>query len=249
MTNKGVARPSQPAASGAYDRVFYGGMAIAMALTVFAGFAPTFYLRSVFGSPSSVTGAASLTPLAQAHGAVFTAWVLLFVVQTSLVASHRVKVHQRLGIAGSVLAAAMVILGLQMAVAAAARDSAPPGIDPLAFLAIPIFDMVVFPIFVAAALWFRRDKELHKRLMLLAYISILVAAVARLPGAISLGPLGFFGLTFIFLLIAIVYDLGSRRRVHPAYVWGGSFLVLSVPVRLMVSGTDTWRAFAGFLVK
>ena len=124
-----------------------------------------------------------------------------------------------------------------------------PAPDPLAFLAIPMADMVMFSTFVAAALWMRRNKEAHKRLMLLAYISLMAAATARLPGVLPLGPLGFFGLAFLFLLAAIIYDLASRRRVHPVYIWGGALLVASVPVRLMVSGTQTWRAIAEFLVR
>jgi hypothetical protein len=237
----------QPAAAGAYDRIFYSGMAVVMALTVFVGFAPTYYLRAYFGG-MTVTGATSLSPLAHLHGALFTGWVVLFIVQTALVANHRVALHQRLGVAGAVLATVMTAVGITTAVKAAARGAAPPGADPLAFLAIPMGDMVVFPIFVAAALWMRRKKESHKRLMLLAYISIIVAAVARLPGVLPLGPLGFFGLAFVFLLVAIIYDLVSRRRVHPAYIWGGALLVASVPLRLMVSGTGTWQAMARFLV-
>lgn len=233
---------------GAYDRVFYSGMAVAMALVVLVGFAPTFYLRSTFGSPVSVTGAVTLSPLAQLHGAIFTAWVVLFIVQTSLIASHRVALHRRMGIGGAVLAAAMVVIGIATAVKAAARGATAPGVDPLAFLVIPIFDMVAFAVFVTAAVWLRRNKEAHKRLMLLAYISILVAGVARLPGVVAQGPLFFFGLTFIFLLLGIAYDLASRRRVHPVYMWGGAFLIASVPIRLVISSTDAWRSIASFLV-
>jgi hypothetical protein len=238
----------QAVAPGAYDRMFYGGMAVAMALTVFVGFAPTYYLRAYFGRVT-VTGVTSLSPLAHLHGALFSGWVLLFTVQTALVANHRVAVHRRLGIAGTLLATAMTFVGVITAVKTAARGAAPPGADPLAFLAVPLGDMVVFPIFVAAALWLRRKKEAHKRLMVLAYISIIAAAVARLPGVLPLGPLGFFGLAFVFLLVAVIYDLVSRRRVHPAYIWGGALLVASVPLRLMASGTGTWRAMAEFLVR
>lgn len=237
----------QHVAAGGYDRMFYSGMAIAMAVTVFIGFAPTFYLRFYFHSPT-VSGATSLTRLAQLHGALFSSWVVLFIVQTSLVAKHNVAMHRRLGIAGVVVAAAMTVVGVRTAINAAARGATPPGADPLAFLAIPIGDMLMFSIFVAFAFFWRRNREAHKRLMLLAYISIVAAATARLPGVLPLGPLWFYGLAFIFLLIAVVYDLGSRHRVHIAYIWGGALLVASVPLRLMFSGTGTWRAIAQFLV-
>jgi hypothetical protein len=143
----------------------------------------------------------------------------------------------------------MVMVGTATAINGAARGGGPPGADPLVFLAIPLFDMLLFPTFVAAALWLRTNKEAHKRLMLLAYISIMAAAVARLPGVLPLGPLGFFGLSFLFLLAAVIYDLVTRRRVHQAYLWGGALLVGSVPLRLMVSGTETWRAFAEFVTR
>ena len=236
----------QHVAGGAYDRIFYSGMAVAMAITVFIGFAPTFYLRFYFHSPTP-SGATSLTLLAQLHGALFSSWVILFIVQTSLVAKHNVAMHRRLGIAGVLLAAVMTVVGVTTGIKAAARGSTPPGADPLGFLAIPIGDMLMFSIFVASAFFWRRNREAHKRLMLLAYISIVAAAVARLPGVLPLGPLWMYGLAFIFLLIAVIYDLGSRHRVHMAYIWGGALLVASVPLRLMFSGTGTWRAIAQFL--
>jgi hypothetical protein len=243
MVTVAAARPSAPA--GAYDRVFYSSMAIVMAITVFVGFAPSFYLRSYFHG-ATPAGATELTWLAKFHGAVFTSWVMLFIVQTALVAQHRVQVHRKLGIAGGVLAGFMVVVGVTTALRAAARGAAPPGVDPLAFLAVPLFDMVLFTIFVGAALFKRRDKEAHKRLMLLAYISIIVAAVARFPGVLPLGPLAFFGFAFIFALIGMAYDFATRRRVHLAYLWGTALLVVSVPLRLGISGTAAWQAFARF---
>jgi len=175
--------------------------------------------------------------------------VLLFIVQTALVASHRVAVHRRLGVAGAVLAAAMILAGTSVAIAAARGGSAPPGMDPMAFLAIPFFDMVLFATFVTTALVMRRDKETHKRLMLLAYISLIVAAVARLPGVLPLGPPAFFGLGYLFVVLAAIYDFVSRRRVHKAYLWGGGLMVASVPLRLLISGTGAWRGFAELLTK
>jgi hypothetical protein len=109
---------------------------------------------------------------------------------------------------------------------------------------IPLSDMFFFAVFVAAALRLRANREAHKRLMLLAYVTIIVAAVARLPGVLPLGPFAFFGFAFLFILVGIIYDMVSRHRVHPAYIWGGGLLALSVPLRLAASRTDAWKSFA-----
>jgi hypothetical protein len=234
---------------GAYDRVFYSAMALVMALTVFAGFGSTYYFRFFSGGPTATLSGGPFTALVHVHALLFTSWVLLFIVQTTLVASRRVAVHRRLGMAGTGLAAAMVVAGTFTALEAARRGAAPPGVEPLAFLIIPLSDMVLFAGFITTAFVLRRNKEAHKRLMLLAYVTILVAATARLPGVLLLGPPAFFGLACLFIVAGVVYDLLSRRRVHPVYVWGGALFVLSVPARLAFSGTAAWRAFAEFLTR
>jgi hypothetical protein len=233
---------------GTYDRLFYSGMAIAMALAVFVGFARTYYLSAYFGTHATISGGPFST-IVRVHAALFTTWVLLFLVQTSLVATHRVAVHRRLGAAVAVLAAVMIVVGTATALEAARRGAAPPGVDPLAFLVVPLADMVVFLLLVAVALGLRRHKEAHKRLMLLAYTAILVAAVARFPGVLPLGPLWFFGLTFLpVLVLGVTYDLRTRQRVHPGYLWGGALLIVSVPIRLMISTTRAWRRLAETLI-
>jgi hypothetical protein len=234
---------------GGHDRLFYSSMAVAMAVTAFAGFGATYYFRFLSGGPTTTLSGGPFTTAVHVHGALFTAWVLLFVVQTTLVARRRVASHRRLGFAGAGLAAAMVGVGTYTAIEAAARGSAPPGADALAFLAIPLFDMVLFAVFVTAAVVRRRDKESHKRLMLLAYVAIIVAAVARLPGVLSAGPPAFFGLALLFIVAGAVYDRVSRGRVHRVYLWGGGLFVVSIPVRLLVSSTATWRAFAEFVTR
>lgn len=236
-----AARAHHPAA---YDRVFYSTFSVVMALTVVAGFGGTYYFA---GDSARTLSGGPITPMVRAHALLFTAWVLLFVVQTALIAGRRVAVHRRMGIAGVVLAGAMAVVGVNTAAAAAARGSAPSGADPLAFLVVPIFDIVLFAGFVAAAVAMRRNREAHKRLMLLAYISIITAAIARLPGVLPLGPPVFFGLTLLFIVAGIVYDRWSRGRIHPVYVWGGGLLAVSVPLRLAISTTPAWRSFAGWL--
>jgi len=226
------------------DRIFYGGVAIALAFTVFGGFGPSYYFRVLNPSAMVTQSGGQATLLVHVHATLFTVWVLLFVVQTTLVAQRRVAVHRRLGIAGGALAVLMVVFGTLTALKMAARGAAPVGANPLQFLMIPLSDMLLFGGFVMAALIRRRDREAHKRLMLLAYVCIVVAAVGRLPGVLRLGPPVFFGLAFLVVLAGVVHDLTSRGRVHPVYFWGGALLIFSVPVRLMISGTEAWKALA-----
>jgi hypothetical protein len=75
------------------------------------------------------------------------------------------------------------------------------------------------------------------------------APLARFPGVLQAGPLAFLGLADLFVLAGIFYDYASRRRVHPAYIWGGLFLVASQPLRLMLAKTDLWMGFAGWLLR
>jgi len=225
------------------DRVFYTGMAAVMAAMVFVGFSRTFYLSAYFRGPA-------LSPLRLVHGTLFTAWIVLFVTQTFLVASPRVQVHMRVGVAGALLAAAMVVVGTAMAISSV-RDGfgGRDRLDPRVFLAIPLFDILVFGSLVAAGISFRRKPETHKRLMLLATLSLLAAAVARWPTDLAaMGPRFFFGVVDLLVVLGVIYDLVTRRRVHLAYVLGGGLLVASQPLRLALGGTQAWLAFADVII-
>ncbi|HYC33589.1 MAG TPA: hypothetical protein VEB59_14970, partial [Gemmatimonadales bacterium] len=73
------------------DHRFFTAMAVTAALIVFVGFAPSYYLRSYFGAGREPSA------LVHLHGVLSTAWILLFVVQTSLVGAGRTDLHRRLG--------------------------------------------------------------------------------------------------------------------------------------------------------
>lgn len=213
-------------------------MAVAAAATVFAGFAPTYFLRGLSAAPP-------LAPLLHVHGLVFTCWIALFVVQVLLVGARRTDIHRKLGIAGAVLAVSMLAIGYLAAVDSAKRGVTPlAGLSPLTFLAVPLGDLVVFAGLIGTGLYLRRRSEAHKRLMLLATIGLLTPAIARLPFLGAGGPPAFFGLTDVFVLACIAYDRIGRGRVHPAFLWGGLYLVLSQPLRLLVGSTDAWLALA-----
>lgn len=233
-------------ASPRTERWFYGCMAALIALTVFIGFAPTFYLAKWLDPPHPILAA---TPLVYVHGAIFTSWILLFVAQTALIAGRRVDLHRKLGVLGAFVAALMVMVGTLTALHGVVRASGPPGIDPARFLAIPLFDMVVFPVLVTMGVRARRDRQAHKRLMLLSTIGILAAAIARWPLSIMQhGPLAFFAVNDLYILVVVGFDLATTGRVHRATVWGALVIVISQPLRLVISGTDAWLTFAQWAV-
>jgi hypothetical protein len=217
---------------------FYVGMAVACAATVFSGFAPSFYLRSP-----------ALPPLASraiAHGVGMTCWVLLFLMQTILAATRRMRLHQWLGLAGAALAVLIVVSGVPLALSGARR-----GIfagDSIAFLFVILVDLLAFSVFSAAGILLRRRKETHRTFMLLAMVSLLPPAISRWPIAVT-HPAIIPAVVLAFVAAIAVRDRLVWNRFRAVSVWGGLALALSLPLRLAVSQTATWHAFARWLVR
>lgn len=226
------------------DRRLAVGVAVFVTLVVFIGFARSYFLRTLFGFPPLPS------LLVHVHAVIMTAWVALFAVQVGLVASHRTRLHMKLGILGSVLALLVFVVGIHTSLAAAARGNAIPGWEPLRFLVIPLGDIMAFAALVGAALYYRRKLDIHKRLMLLSALNMLPAAVARIPLDFiqSNGALAFYGLPDLCVVAVFGYDTIKQRRLHPAYFWGALLLIASHPLRIMLSNTDIWVRFAEPLV-
>ena len=221
------------------DRFFYTGMAAAAAIAALVGFSRTYFLRPYFQT----------TPLDAAfhvHGLVFSAWLALFAVQTSLIAARRTGTHRRLGWVGACLALGMIGVALNAAVHGAHRDIAAGQAEAaLAFFATPVLSMAMFATLVGLAVALRRRPETHKRLMLLATLSLLDAAVARWPiPGLSEAPLAYYGVTDAFIAVAMLYDFASRRAVSPVYVYGGLAIVAGQWARDVLGATALWQALA-----
>ena len=237
-----MATQSQPALK-MRGRFFYVAAAIVAVLIVFAGFARTFYLNSFFAKRD-------LTALMIVHGVVFSSWLVLLVVQTTLVAADRTDIHRRLGIAGAVLAGLMVVAGFSLALHAARYGFATPGLPPpLIFFVVPFFDILIFTILVVAGFYYRGRPDIHKRLMLTATIAILPPAFARIPLSFISAhlPVSAFVLGDIVLLACVAYDVALNHRLHRAYLWAGLLVILSFPLRMLLAGTSLWMAFAHWI--
>jgi len=227
------------------SRQFYVGMAITTIIVIVAGFSRTYYLRSVFDSPP-------LAPLVGWHAVVMTLWLLLFLAQTLLIRSESVAAHRRFGIAGAVLAGAIVVLGLETMLFGGHEGFVGGGYpgSALSFMSIPFFDVLVFALLIGTGLYFRRDSSTHKRLMLLATIALWPPGVSRLPIVPAGMPGGLFAAIAISCVVVAwgAYDFVVQRRLHPVFIWAGVPFIASLPLRFAIGMTDAWVAFASWML-
>jgi hypothetical protein len=235
------AAPAVPKPLARRDRVFHTAMSVAFLVTAFLGFAPTYFLRGFSTLPP-------LSPLLHIHGLVFTAWLVLVVIQSGLIKADRVRLHMTLGIGGAILAAVMVPLVIMVSIAGFKRGAAGiNGDDPVVFLIFPIGQAFMFGGVMAAAIWKRKNPEIHRRLIIVANAIVISPAISRMP--FGGNPMVSLFLTTLFIVAGMVHDRWSGRRIHPVYLWSAVLLLLSGPVRFGLGHTAAWRALAQFMAQ
>jgi hypothetical protein len=235
------------AAASSQASYFYFYMALSCTAVAFLGFAPTYWL------PLATRSFPPL-PVIHFHGLLFFAWSLYFSFQTWLAASGRVARHRTIGMIGVSLATAMTIFGFLAAVNLMQRAAA-LGLtnEGIAFAIVPLSGILFFAVVFTLAVAATRRPETHKRLMLLAGISLLDAAVARWfltflapagppPVPVTIPPAF---VAYLLLVAAMIFDWRTRGRPHPVYVYGGAALVAVKLLNWPISTTAAWHAFAG----
>jgi hypothetical protein len=214
---------------------FYVGSAAVLLLIVIVGFAPTFYLRPVFGGPefSWRGGGPDLSWRILVHGLILTSWFLAFALQAALVAARRTTLHRALGWAGAAIGLAAIISGglatpYRMAEIAAQGRPLWPNRTTSILVWSNTASIVAFAVLLVAAIVLRRWPDAHKRLMLLASISIIQPAFGRIfrwP-VFEAPPMEVLMLSvaapFALVGALVVYDLLSRKSLHPATVAGAA---------------------------
>lgn len=222
------------------ERRFYVSAAISIAVIVLAGFSVDLdLLRDMSG----------LSALVRLHGVVMFAWIALFVAQTMLVARQRVQWHRRLGILGAALAAAVVIADTATVITAArlGGEHLPPGMPVPLFVAFGIFGLLTFAILVSGAVMLRGRSAWHKRLMLLATLMVLDAALARFINAYTTWRLDPSIARDALILLCVAIDTWRYRRLHPAFVAGGLLAFVTDPFAHWVAATPVWARFCAWL--
>jgi hypothetical protein len=231
----------------AIDRRLYAGVAIGFALIVLVGFAKTYYLKVLFGTPP-------LRLLLHVHGIVMTAWAVLLCVQVGLIAQRRTDLHRRLGVIGAALAAMVVVVGVPVALSQGhlhlvMHDD--PLEPALVFLPVPLGILLLFAIFVTAAILLRRRAACHKRFMALSCLSIVLPGLDRLPlqFIVNADRWVLFGLNDLAVTVCVAYDALKNRRVHPAWLWGIAMFLGVQMLTLTLRNTQAWLRLAEWILK
>ena len=215
-----------------------------LVLATLAGFGPTYY----FKLQSALSEYRAITSI---HAAAMVAWIAVFALQIYLVRSKRIGLHMKLGLAAIGLAVFLVVVGYITSIEAAkfGMNAGPAGIPRNSFLIVPLGDILLFALFFGAALYYRKQPAIHKRMMLLTAFNFMPAAVARVPitSLSSLGPVWFFGFPDLVLLFVIGIDTWRNRRLEPAFALGALLLIVSHPLRLAVMGSEPWLAAARWM--
>lgn len=154
------------------------------------------------------------------HVIVFGGWLVLLMTQTILVWTRNVRLHMRLGWFGLGFGVLMICVGLFTTVVMGHWQVQRDGLMVCMFIYRPLVDIIFFAVAFGLAIHWRKRPELHRRLMLLAAVSVTPPAISRIPGVY---PLSFvYFCSDLFILAGIAYDFFTANRIHAVYRWGGA---------------------------
>lgn len=239
-----TSQPASPtfAPNRPWDRNFYLLMVALCWLGVVMGFGGELMQRAAHH-------AKAFAPIVHVHAVVFVLWLALFTVQVLLIRSKKLTVHKKLGMALAWLAGLMVILGPVTALTVQHLAIGDPQADP-AFLCAQLIDIVAFAGLTGAGLALRKKVSAHKRLILLGTVYITAAGFARwladpIIGALG-GPsfwhllAGLYGGPIVLVALVGIYDLATRRRLHPAYVAGAAYALAAQMLAVSLYINPAW---------
>lgn len=171
-------------------------------------------------------GALTFPLVTHLHVVAYTGWLVLLAAQVWLVRTGRVALHRRLGLAALILLPAMLVLGPATAYYGVADNPYMPD-KWIAWLSVNYTNAIGSIVLLTAGLALRRNPAAHKRLMVMGTIALTEPGFSRiwspfLEARLGEGYVPFYVSTYIgtFLLVIAVgiYDLATRRRLHPAWI-------------------------------
>jgi hypothetical protein len=224
------------------DRIFFSLTALWFVTLSFVGFSRSFYFRAL---PEPL-------PVHQiVHGVVYSAWVVLFLVQAVLISTHRKRWHFALGSVAAFLLVLMIPAGFHVVLAKASA-----GLKSTAEAGFNLTTLAVGFTLGFAGLASRRHPFVHKRLMAFATLMLTVAAADRVAAVLGLDEVRLFRKVLAAApgLALIAYDAVSQRRVPIlslalfALVWLVIWFVISDVVFMRPTGEAVVRALTPVFV-
>jgi hypothetical protein len=219
---------------------FYVGVTLFLIATVVTGFWPSYFGRLL-------TGSVTRPLVMHLHGAVFTGWMALLLLQVTLAATGRVRAHRRVGKVGIAYGALVLVMGIIVTFAAPVMHVRAGEWTPdvaAGFLILPIGDMILFGGFFGAAVAYRHKPDIHKRLILAATVALAFAAVARM----NLPPLLFFSIWLSPMAAAMAFDALSRGGIHRVDVITTSVMAVAF-IRVLLIESEQWLVVGRALLR
>ncbi|MDD5141504.1 MAG: hypothetical protein PHY43_14740 [Verrucomicrobiales bacterium] len=252
MYNAATNRSNKPVV----ERYFYSAATVLLLGLTVVGFQLFYFHAQMYpGRP--------LTPpiktLIITHGVAMSLWMLLAIMQPLLVAGGSRRVHMALGKVAAVIAVFLVVLGLKLGIASC--QVAPPELmygplTPKQFLSVPVGDIALFALFVAAGVSWRKRPDIHRPMMFLASLTAVAAAISRMDflnhlyaGTVWEKLFGFF---FFALVIGGVFLIAKCVVFRKFDRWfAAGFGVMAVWFLMVTQGATTpvWDAIASFLLR
>jgi hypothetical protein len=232
-----------PVRSREVENRFFVGMSLLLLVTVLVGFAKSYFLAGLVRAPLP-------NKLIHVHAILFSCWILLLIAQATFISSNRFDQHRKFGLFGFGLACGMTVVGVMAATDSLTRIRMVGSIDARTFYAVPLFDVVVFAVLIFFAYRWRHDPATHKRLILIASITIVDAATGRDPlTRITNIPYLNNVFTQLYTVLLAGFDLWYLKRIHRATLVAGLFSIGMLLAAIPVGSTGPWIAFADWMLK
>lgn len=222
------------------DHLFFFSIAVALGANVVLGF-----------GTNALAGRVDIPHVpfwVHLHGLTFLSWMALYIYQNWLILKGDVARHRQLGWLGAVIAVAVIAMGLFTSLAAIHLHRQAPFFTPNFFLSLILLTLIGFGGLVGAAIAMRRRTEWHRRLMLCATILLINPAWGRLvPMPLlgqEMGQWAIFGGLMLYAAWAVIHDLRTRGRVHPAYRWGFGTIVAWQVLMAPLAATSLFQGMA-----
>jgi hypothetical protein len=197
-----------------------------------------------------VGGTPSVQPIIHLHAVVFVGWLLLVGAQAMLAANGRLALHIKIGNYGMAFGVLVFVVGVVstlMMFQWHLRAGNTAKAQTTFFVGLT--DIATFVPFLAAAWFYRRKPEVHKRLIIVATTCLLVAPVHRMHWFLGGPPAPVLAVLLIWLLpiyLGMAHDFITRRVVHPVYLIGIAAILYMKFLRVPIYQSDAWQSFSAW---